>query len=98
MGLAFEKNPNERYAVSRLTKWKKKLGMEYEVLMAGVPGSRSEALPMLNEVVTFPTTIILDKQHKVRQIKSGFFGPGSGVYYEKFVDDFNFLIDKLDEE
>jgi hypothetical protein len=72
--------------------------MEYEVLIAGVPGSRSKALPMLNEVVTFPTTIILDKQHKVRKIKSGFFGPGSGVYFEKFVEDFNLLIDRLVKE
>jgi len=98
LGLAFEKNTDVGYAASRVTKWKRKLGIEYEVLMAGIPGSRSEALPMLNEVVTFPTTVILDKQHKVQQIKSGFFGPGSGVYYEKFVEDFNFLIDKLVEE
>ena len=98
LGIAFEKNADVKYAASRVNKWKEKLGIEYAVLIAGIPGSRSEALPMLNEVVTFPTTIILDKQHKVRQIKSGFFGPGSGVYYEKFVDDFNFLIDKLDEE
>jgi peroxiredoxin len=98
LGLAFEKNANVSYAASRVNTWKKKLSMEYEVLIAGVPGSRSKALPMLNEVVTFPTTIILDKQHKVRKIKSGFFGPGSGVYFEKFVEDFNLLIDRLVKE
>ncbi len=98
IGLAFENNVDVVYAASRVNKWKKKLGMEYEVLMAGIPSARAEALPMLNEIVTFPTTIILDKQHKVRQIQSGFFGPGSGVYYEKFIKDFNNLIDKLVEE
>ena len=57
--------------------------------------SRAEALPMLNKIMSFPTSIILDKKHKVRKIHTGFTGPGTGAYYEKFVEDFNLLMDKL---
>jgi len=98
LGLAFEKNADTKHAISMINKWKEKLGIEYEILLAGNPRLRSETLPMLNDIVTFPTTIILDKQHKVQLIKSVFFGPGSTVYYEEFVKNFNLTIDKLVEE
>jgi thiol-disulfide isomerase/thioredoxin len=98
LGLAFEKKSDTKHAILMINKWKEKLGIDYEILLAGVPKLRSETLPMLNDIVTFPTTIILDKQHKVRLIKSGFFGPGSTIYYEEFVKNFNLTIDKLVEE
>jgi hypothetical protein len=69
----------------------------YPVLLAGVSDKDSAALvlPMLSQVLSFPTTIVMDKQGKVRNIHTGFSGPGTGKYYDKFVDEFNQLIDKL---
>ncbi len=100
VGLAFESKANVEYATSRINKLKKKLGVEYEILIGGTPNDESiaEALPMLKELISFPTSIILDKQHKVRKIHTGFSGPGTGVYYEKFVEEFNLFMDKLIEE
>ena len=100
IGLAFEAKPGVAYATSRIDKMKKRLGIEYEVLIAGTiaPESKAEALPMLNKIMAFPTSIILDKQHKVRKIHTGFSGPGTGDYYENFIEEFNMLIDKMIEE
>ncbi|MCK5277967.1 MAG: TlpA family protein disulfide reductase, partial [Cyclobacteriaceae bacterium] len=97
IGLAFERKADTDYAISRINKMKEKLGVEYEILIAGTTTaeSRAKALPMLNKVMSFPTSIILDKKHKVRQIHTGFTGPGTGIYYENFVEDFNLLMDKL---
>lgn len=100
IGLAFEAKPGVAYATTRIDKMKKRLGIEYEVLIAGTiaPESKAEALPMLNKIMAFPTSIILDKQHKVRKIHTGFSGPGTGDYYENFIEEFNMLIDKMIEE
>lgn len=100
IGLAFERKPEAAYAFERIETMKEKLGVPYEVLLAGTTSaeSRSQALPMLNKIMSFPTSIILDKQHKVRKIHTGFSGPGTGVYYERYVEDFNLLIDKLTSE
>ncbi len=100
LGLAFERKPEAEYAFARINKMKEKLGVNYEILLAGTTSqeSKAEALPMLNKVMSFPTTIILDRQHRVRKIHTGFSGPGTGEYYEKFVEDFNLVMDKLLEE
>ena len=100
IGLAFERKPDAEYAFSRVDRMKTKLEVPYEVLLAGTTSqeSRSEALPMLNKIMSFPTSIILDKEHKVRKIHTGFSGPGTGAYYEQFVEEFNLLMEKLLEE
>ena len=100
IGLAFESKADADYAIRRINKMKEKLGVEYEVLIAGTTSaeSRAKALPMLNKIMSFPTSIVLDKQHKVRKIHTGFSGPGTGEYYEKFVEEFNLLMDKLISE
>lgn len=97
IGLAFERKADVDYAISRVNKMKEKLGVDYEVLIAGTTSqeSRAEALPMLNKIMSFPTSIILDKDHNVRKIHTGFSGPGTGIYYEEFVDEFNLFMDKL---
>jgi thiol-disulfide isomerase/thioredoxin len=100
IGLAFERKPEADYAYARIEKMKEKLGVPYEVLLAGTTSqeSRTKALPMLNKIMSFPTSIILDRRHKVRKIHTGFSGPGTGEYYEKFVEDFNLLMDELVSE
>lgn len=100
IGLAFESKADASYANSRINKMKEKMGVEYEVLFAGTTSeeSRAKALPMLNKVMSFPTSILLDKRHKVRKIHTGFSGPGTGEYFEKFVEEFDLIMDKLIEE
>ena len=76
---------------------RKRFGIEYPLLQAGVNSSESasESLPMLNKVIGFPTTIIIDKKGKIRETHSGFSGPGTGKYYTEWVTDFERLMDKL---
>ncbi|MGA9269931.1 MAG: TlpA family protein disulfide reductase, partial [Lutimonas sp.] len=72
----------------------------YDFLIAGTSTtqSASESLPMLNRVMSFPTSIIIDRKGEVRRIHTGFSGPATGVYYEEFVDDFNQFMKDLIEE
>jgi thiol-disulfide isomerase/thioredoxin len=97
IGLAFESKPDFDYASSRVKKSMEKLNASYTFLIAGESNKQkaSEALPALNQVIAFPTLIYLDKKGKVRHIHTGFNGPGTGVYYERWVDEHNQLIKEL---
>ena len=48
--------------------------------------------------MSYPTTIFIDKKGKVREIHTGFSGPGTGKYYDEFIEQFNGLIGKLVNE
>lgn len=100
IGLAYEIKPEFEYARNRVQTMKEKLNVPYDFLIAGTSSTRSasESLPMLNKVISFPTTIIIDKKGTVRRIHTGFSGPATGVYYEEFVDDFNQFMKDLIEE
>ncbi len=55
----------------------------------------SKALPTLTGVYGYPTTLIVDRTGKVRDIHVGFSGPATGRHYEEYVTEFRALIDKL---
>lgn len=97
VGLAYERKPDFTYAKARVQKMKEIMGVDYEVLIAGVSTteSASESLPMLNKIISFPTSIVIDKTGTVRKIHTGFNGPATGKYYEEFVREFNLLMDTL---
>ncbi len=97
VGLAFEAKDDFTYAAERVKKMKKKLAVAYPVLIAGNKDKKkaSEALPMLSEVVAFPTLIFVDKTGKVKKIHTGFSGPGTGAYYERFIEEFNATVNEL---
>jgi len=40
-------------------------------------------------------SFFVDKKGKVRHIHTGFSGPGTGNYYDQYVDEFNRLVDEL---
>ncbi len=97
IGLAYEKKDDFDYARGRIQKMAQKLDADYDFLIAGTPDkeSTSRSLPMLNHVMSFPTTIFIDKQGKVRKIHTGFYGPGTGEYYQQFTEEFNSFTEKL---
>jgi thiol-disulfide isomerase/thioredoxin len=100
IGLAFEKKDDFTYAAGRIARMKTKMNVPYPILIAGSTSIKSvqKALPMIDRVRSYPTTIYLDKEHRIRKIHTGFSGPGTGHYYEEFIDAFNQYINKLLEE
>lgn len=98
IGLSFERSSDPEKAYKRINRMKDKLDIEYDVLYAGTPQQTAQALPMLNKVMSFPTSIILNKKGEVAQIHTGFSGPSTGRYYEDYVSEFTSLITKLIEE
>jgi thiol-disulfide isomerase/thioredoxin len=97
IGLAYERSPEFEKAKQQVERIRQRFGVEYTTLIAGTNNKldASKTLPMLNQVLAFPTTIFIDKKGVVRKIHTGFSGPGTGKYYEEFVEDFNNFVDKL---
>ncbi|GAB3729243.1 peroxiredoxin family protein [Spirosoma lituiforme] len=97
VGLSFERSPNMAESGPKIERMKQRFNIDYPVVLAGTndKAQASKALPELNAVVAFPTTIFIDKKGQVRHIHTGFSGPGTGKYYDQYVEEFNRLVDKL---
>ncbi|RDV15957.1 TlpA family protein disulfide reductase [Pontibacter diazotrophicus] len=97
IGLGFERSPEFDKAAARLQKMKDRFDIDYDLLVAGVSDKEAaaKALPALNHVMSFPTTIFIGRDGKVRKIHTGFSGPGTGEYYQAWVADFNKTMEEL---
>ncbi len=97
LGLAFERSPEMAVSGPKIERMKERFQIDYPIVLAGSndKAEASKALPDLNAVIAFPTTIFIDRKGKVRHIHTGFSGPGTGKYYDQYVEEFNRLMDKL---
>lgn len=88
MALGFEVGTDAKKQRSRLKKFAKDLHMNYPVYLAGTATKETAALyfPMLNGIMSFPTTILVDQQGKVIAIHTGFSGPATGGAYTELVN------------
>ena len=97
IGLAYERKDDFKYASTRVKKMTAKMGVGYDILIAGTDDKEKavETLPGLNAIVAFPTTIFIGKDGKVKKIHTGFNGPGTGIYFEQFKEEFNETVNGL---
>lgn len=99
VALAFEYAKTKEKALRNIKRLKESLGISYPLLLAQYGTSdkakAQEKLPMLNHVLSYPTSIFIDKKGKVRKIHTGFNGPATGEKYTEFKEEFTGFIDKL---
>ena len=99
IALAFEYAKDKETAFSRIDRLQSKLGIEYPVLLAQYGTSdkakAQEKLPMLNHVLSYPTSIFIDKKGRVRKIHTGFNGPATGDKYTEFKAEFESFVSEL---
>ncbi|MEO0470686.1 MAG: TlpA disulfide reductase family protein [Bacteroidota bacterium] len=99
VALAFERGFTDEQAASQnLKRLKKHFGIDYEILLASLSNSKqeaAEALPMLNHVMSFPTSIFIDREGRIRKIHTGFNGPGTGDTYTRSVEEYSAFLEKL---
>jgi len=82
IGLAFEKHRELDKAKASVKRYKDKLNLPYEMLIAGYSNKKEAAksLPMLNHILSYPTMIFIDKNDKVTKIHTGFNGPATSEF------------------
>ena len=92
VALMFEHFDDATLAAEQVRLFREKHDIEYDTLIAGISdkAEAEKALPSLSSVLAFPTTIFIDRDGRVRQIHTGFSGPGTGEHYvhlqKQFVD------------
>jgi len=73
----------------------KQYGVTYPYLIAGAPEEMWEKVPQLVNLNTWPATVFVGRDGKVRDIHSGFVSPSTGDLYKKQLSDFESRIVKL---
>lgn len=96
VALAFENFETKAEAIKAVRKSKKKLSMNYPVILVDYDRKiRPEDILPIDKGRAFPTTLFLDKNNKIVKIHTGFSGPATGPFYEKFKESFQETITNL---
>ncbi|SFW17682.1 TlpA disulfide reductase family protein [Cellulophaga fucicola] len=102
ISLAFEYAKTKESAFDKISRLKNRVGVTYPILLAQYGNSSKteaqEKLPMLNHILSYPTTLLLDKNGDVRKIYTGFNGPATGEKYTEFKADFTATVKNLLKE
>lgn len=95
--LLFEHFDDPGIAAAQAKAFRAKHGIEYDTLIAGLSDKADAArvLPQLSAVLAFPTTIFIDRDGRVREIHTGFSGPGTGEHYVRLKATFTDLVATL---
>lgn len=97
VALAYEASTDPVKAGKAINRFRKPLGETYTFLIAGRANKKESAasLPMLNHIISYPTSIFIDKTGNIRSIHTGFSGPGTGKHYDEFVEKYERLIEDM---
>ena len=95
--VAFERYPEKDKAIASLKRFKDRLRVKYDVLYGGESRKEvaSEKLPFLDHIMSYPTCIFIDRAGKVRRIRTGFYGPGTGEHYLNYKRNLKAFIEKM---
>ena len=97
IAIAFERYPERERALRALRRFKQKLKVSYDVLYAGEARKEvaNEQLPFLDHIMSYPTCIFIDRAGKVRRIRTGFYGPGTGEHYLAYKRNLKAFIEQM---
>lgn len=97
IALAYERTDDFEKAKKNVLRLKKRFMVDYDVLITGLTGKAkaAESLPFFNNISAFPTTIILDRNHDVKSIYTGFSGPATGKAYVQYTEKTEHLVEQL---
>lgn len=100
VALMFEHFEDHARAAAQVKQFRRKFGIEYDTLIAGISDKTeaSKTLPALSAILAFPTTVFIDRGGRVRNIHTGFMGPGTGEHYVKLQQEFRTLVTGLLDE
>ena len=97
VGLAYEVTGNPAIDREQVRRYRDKFGLPFPLLLAGINDveAAGATLPQLRGFTSFPTTVFLGRDGKVRQVSAGFYGRATGAQYEQMVEGFEREIEKL---
>ena len=100
VGLAFELTGDVKRDGAQLDKFRERHGIEYPLLLAGKANKAATALALglTDKVLSYPTTLFVDRLGAIRGIHSGFSGPAAATEHAQLRSEFEAQIEALLEE
>ena len=97
VALQYERQTDLPYVKKAFDRFRKHFDIEYTLLLGGVADKQVvvSSLPALQNFLSFPTTLFIDRTGKVQKIHTGFTGPATGDHYTAFIKEFNEEADRL---
>ena len=92
----YERQTDTAFSRKVMRRFRNRFNIEYDQLFGGMSSSDTVRTSLtLPEFRAFPTTLFIDKKHRISKIHSGYSGPATGKFYDEFIRDFNEEVDKL---
>jgi thiol-disulfide isomerase/thioredoxin len=100
VGLAYEVTGDSAVDGRQVRRYRTKFGIPFTMLLAGVNDTEAAAatLPQLQGFTSFPTTIFLGRDGRVRRVHAGFYGPATGAQHARLIQEFEREIERLLQE
>lgn len=86
ISIGYETPASFEEQVEKIKLLQSRLQLNYQFLVGGQANKAiaSQQFSMLNEIISFPTAIFIDKKGQVVKVHTGFNGPGTGELYQQF--------------
>jgi thiol-disulfide isomerase/thioredoxin len=97
VALDFEE-PEQQSSLKRVNAFIKQYKVPYTYLIAGAPDDMWDKVPQAVNLNTWPATLFIGKDGKVKATHAGFAAPGSGVFNKQLQDEFTSTIERLLKE
>jgi thiol-disulfide isomerase/thioredoxin len=94
VALDFEE-PEQQASLERERAFVKQYGVKYTYLIAGAPAEMWEKVPQAVNLNTWPATLFIGRDGRVRGIHSGFASPASGEFHRQLQQEFTAKIEQL---
>lgn len=97
IAVCYEVGDNENIWRESVKKLADKHHFPFIFLLAGKASKllAHQHFPMLNHVMSFPTTLYVDKKGQVRKVYTGFYGPATKTYFEDFQKETLVLLEEM---
>jgi thiol-disulfide isomerase/thioredoxin len=97
VALDFEE-PEQQDDLARVHAFVKQYHVPYTYVIAGAPAEMWEKLPQVVNLNTWPATLFIGRDGKVKHIHAGFASPASGVFNAELKQEFTSTIEQLLKE
>jgi thiol-disulfide isomerase/thioredoxin len=94
VALDFEE-PEQQGSLARERAFVKQYGVKYTYLIAGAPTEMWEKVPQLVNLNTWPATVFVGRDGRVKGVHSGFASPASGEFNRQLKREFTAKIEEL---
>lgn len=100
LAVNYEANYSPEYGLQRIESYRQQLEIPYRMILGGPLSKRVAAEPFsfIDQILAFPTLVIIDKEGYARYVHSYFNGPATGDYYQAFDRRFNAIVEELTTE